>query len=239
MRYHRLDSGPYLFSVFATIQSNRVSIKKMAMKIGIPFYVILLFILSCTRTNESMANADGTDSFPDRVGDTWLYHVTDTAITNQNIDTIREYDMEVSVVDSIILPGGIRSNIWVYRSPNLTDTNYVVLNADTINFEIFRGPELVVVRRYVEPLQLHQSWEYSSGSVHDVTVDSVADIQVNANRFRAYHIFGYPGRPDEIIDVEEWIANNVGVIKRYYNNSGTTNPFQHHTTWSLVSYHLQ
>lgn len=209
------------------------------MKIGFPFYAILLFIFSCIRNNESFDNTEGTDSFPDRVGDSWLYHVTDTALTLQNIDSIREYDMQVLVVGSTLLPGGSTSNIWIYRSPNTTDTNYVVLSADTINFEMFRGPGVIVVRRYVEPLQLHQSWEYSAGSVHNVTVDSVADIQVNANQFHAHHISGYPGRPDEIINIEEWVAKNIGVVKRYYNNSGTTNPFQHHTTWSLVSYHLK
>jgi hypothetical protein len=209
------------------------------MKITLGSCFILLVIFSCAKSNESFGDQNATDSFPDKVGDTWLYHVTDTAFTNQNIDSIREYDMEVSVVDSTVLPGGLTSNIWVYKSPNATDTNYVVLRADTINFEMFRGPEIVVVRRYVEPLQLHSSWEYSTNSVHNVTIDSVADILVGSNQFHTYHIFGYPGRPDEIISIEEWVANNIGIVKRYYNNSGTTNPLQHHTIWSLVSYHLQ
>ena len=238
MRYHRLDGGPDFFQYLQRFAHAECQSKKLVMKIGVAVHIILLFIFSCTRDNASFNNEIATDSFPDKVGDTWLYHVTDTAFTNQNIDSVREYDMQVSVVDSTVLPGGVTSNIWVYKSPNGTDTNYVVFTADTMNFEIFRGPEIVVVRRYIEPLQLHQSWEYSAGSVHEVTIDSVADVQVDANQFYVYHIFGYPGRPDEIIHLEEYVASNVGVVKRYYNNSGTTNPFQHHITWSLVSYHL-
>jgi len=209
------------------------------MKIAIGCCLILLVILSCTKSNENAGDQNVINSFPDKPGDSWLYHVTDTAFTLQNIDSTREYNMEVSVIGTTMLPGGLTSNIWVYRSPNATDTNYVVVSADTINFEIFRGPELLVVRRYIKPLQLHQSWEYSTNSAHDVTVDSVEDILVGTNQFHAYHIFGYPGRPDEIINIEEWVANNVGLVKRYYNNSGTTNPSQHHITWSLVSYHLR
>jgi len=78
-------------------------------------------------------------------------------------------------------------------------------------------------------------------SLHTVAVDNSSDIVVEANNFKAaFHVFGYSGVPDEGSIVDEWIEPNVGVIKKYFSNfQRTTNPYQHSTTWSLVSYRLK
>jgi hypothetical protein len=44
--------------------------------------------------------------------------------------------------------------------------------------------------------------------------------------------------PDEGFSVEEWIENNVGIVKRYLQTDGTGG-VNHFTKWSLVSYHLK
>jgi hypothetical protein len=208
------------------------------MKIVFLFCGLVLLGWSCKKIHEGSAGHDASDFFPNKVGDTWLYHVTDTLLTTQTVDSIREYDMTVSVVDSTILPGGIKSNVWVYDSPSGKDTNYVFQNADTINFAVLFGPKIEVIRRYILPLQLHQSWIYNTSSIRNVTIDSIEDIMTGQNQFHTFHLSGSIGWPDAMVYIEEWIADHVGLVKRYFNNSGSLILTTHHTLWSLASYHL-
>jgi hypothetical protein len=208
------------------------------MKIVILFCGIVLLAWSCKKADENPVSKNASDVFPNKIGDLWLYHVSDTVLTLQTVDSIRQYDMTVSVVDSATLPGGIKANVWVYNSPNEKDTNYVFQNADTVNFAAIIGTEMVVIRRYILPLHLHQSWMYNNSSINNFTIDSEEDIMSGQNQFHTFHLSGSAGLPDAMVYIEEWIANNVGLVKRYSNNSGSLILIKHHTLWSLVSYHL-
>jgi len=152
--------------------------------------------------------------------------------------------MTISIIDSVVLPGAIKANRWVYTYPGGTDTNYVFQHGDTVSFAANSLPSLTIVRQYIIPIILHNSWEYVQGYftnlLHNVTVDSVATIVVGGNHFEnAYALRGVPGVPDNFFYIEEWIADHVGIVKRYFNNRGyTIGPNQHKTSWSLVSYLL-
>ncbi|HMC98740.1 MAG TPA: hypothetical protein VKH37_01260, partial [Ferruginibacter sp.] len=97
-------------------------------------------------------------------------------------------------------------------------------------------------RRYVVPFNLNSSWFYSYDSFFNinVTVTENAPITVAGNFFQnASHIVGRYGMPDNILNLDEWVADNVGVVKRYEHNVGTLNPNKYRTGWTLISYHLQ
>ena len=203
--------------------------------------VILLFALGCRKNNNNNDNQSSATIFPNKVGDTWTYLVNDTTYDLQNpTPVVAQYNMTVSIIDSVTLTGGVKANVWVYSYPNETDTNYVFQNGDTINFASNKRFYLEIVRMYIIPFRLHNSWEYSVNSIHDVTVDSQANIIVGKNQFgNSFHISGNPGMPDEVIHIDEWLEDNVGIVRRYVDGSGTNNPFKYRTLWSLDSYHLK
>jgi hypothetical protein len=203
--------------------------------------LILLLSMGCRKSNISTGNKYGTDIFPNKIGDTWVYLVNDTTFTFQNATSARQYNMTVSVIDSVQLPGGIKANVWVYNYSGGADTNFVFQHGDTISFAANTMTSINIVKQYIVPLRLHNSWPYSTNSIHDITVDSLSDIIAGQNHFEnAYHIQGYPGRPDEMFNIDEWLADHVGVAIRYFNNVHTsTNPYRHITTWTLDSYHLE
>jgi len=201
---------------------------------------ILVVQVGCKKTNVA-DNNDPVSIFPNKVGNSWTYLVNDTSYFLLNPPTITQYTMTVSIVDTITLPGNIHANIWVHQSPAGNDTNYVFQNLDTVSFISNKRFYMEIIRRYVEPFNLNSSWSYSWNSVFNVSVISRSDITVGTNVFEnTSHIAGRPGRPDEFLRLEEWVADNVGVVKRYVDDaSDTHNPFKHRTMWTLISYHLE
>jgi hypothetical protein len=204
--------------------------------------IVLLLAFGCRKSNNNnIGTQNATDIFPNKVGDTWTYSVNDTSFSYQNPVTAVQYNMTISVIDSVHLSGGIRANVWVYNYPGGTDTNYVFQHGDTISLAANTVSYIDIVRQYIIPLRLHNSWQYTANSIHAITVDSQSNIIVGRNHFdNAFHIFGYAGRPDNSFNIDEWLEDHVGVVKRHFNSFHfTTNAYQHITTWSLVSYHLE
>ena len=189
--------------------------------------IILLITAGCKKSHDDN-DQNGPGVFPNKVGDTWVYLVNDTSYGASNSATISQYNMTVSIIDSVQLPGAIKANRWVYNYPGGTDTNYVYQHGDTVSFAANTLPSLYIARQYIIPLRLHNSWQYTGNyflnSLHNVTVDSVSTIIVEGNHFEnAYSLSGIPGVPDNFFYIEERIADNVGVVKRYFNKD--TSPF--------------
>ena len=207
--------------------------------------IILMFAFGCRKSNNynNNGNQNATDIFPNKVGDTWLYLVNDTTVNRStpHDSTAVQYNLTVSVIDSIQLPGGIKANVWVYAYPGRQDTNYVFQKGDTIRFiDINQTVYSIYAKQYIIPLSLHNSWQYSMPSFHDITVDSQSNIIVGQNHFdNAFHIYGDSGMPDAGFVIDEWIEDNVGVVKRHFDPSGMLIDPRHVTAWSLVSYHLE
>lgn len=203
---------------------------------------LLLFAFGCKKNNNSdngnTINTYATDIFPNKVGDTWLYLVNDTTVNLFSHDSSAiQYSMSISITDSVQLPEGIKANVWVYNFSGNTDTNYVFQKGDTIRF--MDKTNTYIARQYIIPLKLHNSWEYVQG-IYDVTVDSQANIIIGQNHFDdAFNLDGYQGLPDAIFYIDEWVVNNVGVVKRYFNPSGELINIRHVIGWSLLSFHLK
>lgn len=203
--------------------------------------VSLLFALGCRKNSHNNNNQSSASIFPNEVGDNWTYIVNDTSYSDyQPNPIIAQYNMTVSIIDSVTLAGGIKANVWVYSYSGKTDTNYIFLSGDTINFASNKRSYLEIVRRYIIPFRLHNSWKYNMNSNNDITVDSQANIIVGKNQFdNSFHISGHPDMPDEIIYIDEWLKDNVGVVRRYVDFSGTNGLYKYRTLWSLNSYHLK
>jgi hypothetical protein len=205
-------------------------------------YSTILFLLLATgcskNSNSNNTNTSATDIFPNKVGDNWLYLVNDTTVNNQD-SSAAQYNMTISIVDSVQLPGGIKATVWAYNSTAGTDTNYVFQTGDTVRF--LDKTQSYTVRQYIIPLtlSLHDSWQYAPG-IRNVSVVTESNIIVGQNQFdNAFNIAGEAGYPDGIFGINEWIENNVGVVKRYLNPYGELLLVRHVIAWSLISYHLQ
>ena len=184
------------------------------MKQVLLYSIAILLASGCTKSSSS-TNTGSTDVFPNKVGDTWVYNVMDT-LENGNNRSPSQYNMNVSITGSVTLPGGIMANTWVYNYPNIADTNYVYQTGDTIKF--LDATKSEPVRQYI----IEQG-----------------NISVGGNNFPdAFHLNGSAGLPDAIFGIDEWIENNVGVVKRYINPFGELILVKHSIAWSLISYHL-
>jgi len=214
-------------------------------KVKIFLFLTFVLFLSIGCKKSIISNPDrqkSTDIFPDKTGDTWLYLVNDTLVNRGSQDSpFVKYNMTVSVIGSIRLAGGIKANVWVYSYPGGTDTNYVIQNEDTIRFiDINQNVYSTFAKQYIIPLQLHNSWQYSVPSFQNITVQSKANTIVGQQTYEnAFHISGYSGLPDASFEIEEWIVNNVGVVKRYFNMDGMLIDPRHVISWSLINYHLE
>jgi hypothetical protein len=206
-------------------------------------FIVLLITYGCKKdnNNNSDSNHSGSGIFPNKIGDTWVYLVNDTSFTSSNSGIVSQYNMTISIIDSIQLSGGIKANRWVYNYPGGTDTNYVFQHGDTISFAANTLPNLYIIRQYIIPFRLHYSWQYVMNSLHNVTIDSLSAIIVGMNSFEnAYDIIGISGMPDNFFYIDEWVADYVGVVKRYFDNQGyTRGPDRHKTSWLLISYQLE
>ncbi len=209
------------------------------MRTALILLAFLVVQVGCKKTNDDNNN-DLASVFPNKVGNTWTYLVNDTSYFLQNPPTITQYTITVSVIDTITLPGDIHAKVWVYHSPAGNDSNYEYQHLDTISFISKKWMNMEVIGRYIVPFTLNNSWLYSWNSVNNVTVMSRSAITVGTNHFEnASHILGRTGRPDEILGLDEWVADHVGIVKRYVDGSGTNNPFKYRVLWSLISYHLE
>lgn len=206
------------------------------MKPVLLYLIAILLASGCRKSsNGNGSNNESTDAFPNKVGDTWVYKVMDT-LDNANNRTSSQYNMNVSITGIVTLPGGIMATIWVYSYLNTSDTNYVYQTGDTIKF--LDATKSYAVRQYIIPISLHNSWQYIPG-VSDVTIIEQGNISVGGNNFpNAFHLNGSTGMPDAIFGIDEWIENNVGVVKRYINPFGELIIVKHYISWSLISYHL-
>lgn len=213
-----------------------------------PFFYILVIALAvgCSKTDNTVITTPVIntviDSLPNTVGDTWTYQVDDTTFNFFGPGVPSQYNMTVTVTGTTLLPGNINATVWIYTYPSGRDTNYVFKKGDTTCFAVRQTAVYYdIVRQYVFPLQLQQSWPYTPISLHKVTVDSVATIMVGPYNFEnALRTYGFPGFPDNFFIINEWVADKVGVIKRYYTtHNQTINPFQRSIAWTLLSYRLQ
>jgi hypothetical protein len=199
-------------------------------------------VLIFTACKKNSDDNHSSSEFPNEIGDNWTYQVADTNWNNNQPLDISNYTMKVSVIGAKVLAGGTGANVWVYSWPGHSDTCYVTTVADTVRFtDIHESGFYVFSRQYIIPIALNNSWPYLDPSGHNVQVDSRSNIVVGSMQFdSAFHISGIGGMPDAMFLIDELVANNVGTVKRSYNNVGMNiGGYNHTVSWSLISYNLR
>ena len=216
---------------------ERLSMKAMMERLK-TFYmgiVLLLLTVSCNKSNTQ--NTGSSDSFPNKIGDTWHYMVKDTTIQGNLDSGSTQYNVDVLIVDTVMWLNGITATIWQYNYPGWIDSNYVFQTGDTVRF--MDRTNTNIVRQYIVPFVTGSSWPYIPG-ISNVTVTGQSDITVGNNLYTgAWQIYGAAGMPDAMFTIDQWFKDNIGFVRLYLNPSGELILTKHIQDWSLISYDLK
>jgi hypothetical protein len=190
--------------------------------------LIPLLLSACENSTENKPPEAYTGSFPNKVGDQWVYAVHDSL--SGTVDTLT-----VSVIGTTT-GNGKDLNIWVRKSHTYNDTLYVYLDNSTVYYYNDPYPN-VVDHKIVFPLEVGKTWtnpdQVSDSSIVKSTepVSVPADDFLNAFRIErnwgGFNVYGYS---------ITWFVENVGIVKFYRRIQGFDNIKE---TWELLSYNVQ
>jgi hypothetical protein len=189
---------------------------------------IPLLLSACENSTENNPPEANTGSFPNKVGDQWVYAVHDSL--NGSVDTLT-----VNIIGTTT-GNGKNLTIWARKSHTYNDTLYVYLDNNTVYYYNDPYPD-VVDHKFVFPLEVGKSWTnpdqaYDSSIVKKIEPVSVpADEFLNAYRIErnwgGFNVYGYS---------ITWFVENVGIVKFYKKVQGFDNIRE---TWELLSYNVQ
>ncbi len=201
--------------------------KSALLKIFIALFIPLL-LSACENSMENNPPEANATSFPNKVGDQWVYAVQDSL--TGSVDTLT-----VSIVGTTT-GNGKDLTVWVRKSNTYNDTIYVNVEKSTVNYYEDSFPN-VVDHKIVFPLEVGKTWNnpdqvYDSSIVKNNEAVSVpADNFSNAFRIErnwgSFNVYGYS---------ITWFVENVGIVKMYRRIQGFDNIKE---TWELLSYNVQ
>ncbi|HKJ45421.1 MAG TPA: hypothetical protein VJ991_06270 [Balneolales bacterium] len=178
-----------------------------------------------------MANQSGpaivnSKYFPNSVGDTWTYAVSDSS--GQVIDTL-----QVTVQRTTTLSDGSEARVWQYVSRDSSYTRYVVQNADSVF--VYADSLGKRVKKIITPYEIHKQWNLFSHSYEIKNMDTIS--VANSNKIPTYHIYIYnPMQYANPISEELWMAPYVGLVKEKVYVYGSTK-ISH--LYQLMNYNLK
>jgi hypothetical protein len=172
-------------------------------------YIFLALILSvvficCKKNNTQIENINGSEYFPNSVGDYWKYKYVDSLNNSTSF-------VDVNIVGNKTLPNGQNAKVWIFNFTHHADTNYVYQIGDTIKF---LNVYFEIVNTYVTPLLLNNKWE-NSFLFDSIQVKQRGTFILNKKNFdnsfllneSAYGFNYYLRRV-------EWFCPNIGVLTK-------------------------
>jgi hypothetical protein len=200
-------------------------------------FMLLLLAAGCSKDKNSAIPSD--ENFPNKVGDKWHYLVYDTLTVDNQPTSFSQYNLDVSIIGDTSLPGGIMATIWKYQYLGSADTSFVIQKGDTIQY-LYNTNSQSLIKQYIIPFSVNSSWPYAFCDFNKVTVIERTGVLVGQTNFsNSFHLAGAAGCPDGIFGVDEWFADNVGLVKSYLNPFGELIRSKHIIKWLLVSYDLK
>lgn len=124
-------------------------------------FFLLIFMVSCSKENNSPSNTSSNQQFPDKVGNHWVYKYNDGSNSEQYIF--------VDIVGTGILPDGQNVTIWTSTLQDATNRKYLLDSSFVVVDEqkaVFYGVPCLTCttqmpdekRRYIFPLQVNNKW---------------------------------------------------------------------------------
>lgn len=196
-------------------------------------YIFLILILSvvfisCKKDNTQIENINGSEYFPNTVGDYWKYKYVDSLINNSTSF------VDVNIVGNKTLPNGQNAKVWVFNFKDHAYTNYVYQTGDTIKF---LNVYLEIVNTYVTPLLLNNKWE-NSFLFDSIQVKQQRSFILNKKNFDNSFLLNEHGYSfNYYLTRVEWFCPNIGMLtktRKEYNLGYVDDSY-----WELVEYQLK
>ena len=203
--------------------SGKIKIYKL-----LPVIIIPLLLSACENSTENNPPPDNTTTFPNKVGDQWIYAIHDS-LTN-TIDTIT-----VKIVGTTT-GNGKELTVWARKSNIYNDTLYVYTDSSAVYY--YTDPYPNVIDHKIEfPLEVGKYWknpdQISDSSIvkniEPVTVPSgiYSEAYLIDRNWGGFNVYGFS---------KTWFVDNVGIVKMYRRIQGFDNIKE---TWELLSYTVQ
>jgi len=181
-----------------------------------------IFLLACRKNVE---NPGLSKYYPNDVGDTWQYDVTDSAQSTPNNPTLPiHYSVKVSIVGTRILPDGRESSVWQYQYPSGNDTNYVRLKGDTV--QVFGSSAATSLSKlnfpdviFLIPFQNNQHWTGKIyGSDNFATLGQTTMSYAGQTFAGCYDIFRHYLGPNTELNDHYFFKPYVGIIGQKFSH---------------------
>ena len=194
-------------------------------------FLILIFsvaVICCKKDTSQIENINGSEYFPNTVGDYWKYKHIDSLKNSTSFVT-------VNIVGDKTLPNGQVAKVWVLKfTSNVFDTNYVYQGGDTV---IFLNVYLEIVNTYVTPLSVNNKWE-NSFLFDSIEVKEQRTLILNKKNFENSFLLNEHGYSfNYYLTRVEWFCPNIGMLtmtRKEYNLGYVDDSY-----WELVEYQLK
>lgn len=188
-------------------------------------FIIPLLLSACENSTETNPPPDSTNTFPNKVGDQWIYSVYDSL--SHSVDTLT-----ISIVGTTV-GNGKDLTIWTKKSNFYNDTIYVYVNRNTVYFYDDAYPT-VADHKIEFPLEVGNYWINTDQVSDSSIVKNIESVTVPADTYSdAYRIERDWGSFNVYGHSVTWFVDNVGIVKLYQRIQGFDNIRE---TWELMSY---
>ena len=211
----------------------------------LPTILLSALLISSCHKDTLKPNAQASEYFPNKVGDSWEYDVYDSSevrgIPYSNYP--RNYTVKINISGITKLVDGNDATIWEYNYPWGKELNYIRISGDTI--KIYDTVYSTTIRNlqfpreiYIVPFQNNQTWNGKLLQIDNYSVSTVSSITNNWNKFTDCFLIShhYVGPNIEYND-KYWFKPNIGLLKKYINQYNLA-PL-HIELWQLKKYYLQ
>ncbi len=203
------------------------------------FLLLFCFLSGCNK--EDVKPNSVASYFPNNVGDSWEYDVTDsTQSTPNNPSPPVHYTIKVSITGTKRLLDGKDATIWLYQFPSINDTQYVRITGDTVkifdlsdaqSIEGLKYPALI----FLPPFEVNKRWDGLHLWVDSSRVINKADLLIITNTFSGcFNVYHYYLGPNTEIKDHYWFKPYVGMVSIYENHY--INAPTQYRTWQLKTY---
>ena len=206
-------------------------------------FFLLVLIISCSKENNQTPNTSSNQTFPNDVGNHWVYNY------NDGLGNSGQYIYVDIVGKTTIL--GQSATIWTTTLQDasntkfLIDSSYVVVDNEKA---VFYAPPCLTCtpqpvyekRRYVFPLEVGNNWFTSIpwGDTTKVLNENSLTVPAGTfkNTFQLSKTIGYV--TNSFTKDSIWLTPNIGMAK-YYQDEYSLGPIPGNGTWELASYNLK
>ncbi|WP_298299611.1 hypothetical protein [Hydrotalea sp.] len=206
-------------------------------------FFLLIFMVSCSKENNSPSNTSSNQQFPDKVGNHWVYKYNDGSNSEQYIF--------VDIVGTGILPDGQNVTIWTSTLQDATNRKYLLDSSFVVVDEqkgVFYGVPCLTCttqmpdekRRYIFPLQVNNKWftDKFFGDTTKVLNESSLTVPAGTfdSTFELSKTVGYV--VNSFTKDTIWLTPNIGMTK-FYQNEYSLGQLPGNGIWELLSYQLK